>query len=280
MIGTSVSYKKATTVDEALSLLEDGGQLLAGGHSLVPAMKLRLNQPDAVIDIARIPSLKEIRETDDHLVIGATATHGQIASDQLVQTHCPLFAQGAGMIGDRQVRNMGTIGGSMAHADPAADWPAMLIAADAVVVLQSQNGQRPLPAADFFTGFYETALEDGEMITEIHVPKMHAGERAFYAKFAQPASRYAIVGCAVVLAQDNGAITKARVAFTGVSDCAFSDTQVSDALLGKLANAESISAAADQSAEKIDILSDHYASESYRKHLAKVYAKRALERCI
>lgn len=281
MIPTSFTYKRAGSVQEALSLLNEDAKILAGGHSLIPAMKLRLDQPETLIDISRIASLRSISEQGDHLVIGACVTHGEIIKSELIQNHCGLLAACADMIGDVQVRNKGTLGGSLAHSDPAADWPAVMIATGATIKVESNGGSRTIAASDFFTGFYETALQEGELITEIHVPKLDANDRFSYQKFMQPASRFAIVGCAAILriGGDNK-ISSARVALTGVTHHAFMDSPVVAALENQDANAGVMDHASSAAAEVPDMLSDHYASETYRKHLAKVYTKRALLACI
>lgn len=280
MIPSSFEYQRAASVQEALSLLGEDAQLLAGGHSLIPAMKLRLNQPGTLVDISRIEALKQISESGQHLVIGAAATHGQIAASALVQQHCAFLAAGAGEIGDIQVRNKGTIGGSLAHADPAADWPGLLIAAGAEIEMVGSGGSRKLKAEDFFQGFFETALEEGEIITAVHVPKMHADQRARYEKFAQPASRYAIVGVAVVLTFYDGSIREARVGVNGLADCAYLDTAVIAALENQKANADTAATAAQKAGEGKHPMSDHYASEKYRANLARVVTKRAINACL
>jgi len=278
MIPSTFEYKKATSVDEALSMMSEDSKLLAGGHSLIPAMKLRLNQPSAVIDISSIDSLKGISDEGDHIMIGAAATHADIASSSLVEAACSMIAHGSGEIGDIQVRNKGTIGGSLAHADPAADWPALVIAADATICVRSQNDTREIPAADFFTGFYETALKDDEIITSIKIPKLSAGSSSTYVKFSQPASRFAIVGCAIVKNMDSqGEVGNIKVAITGVSERAYRDHGVEDELMGQPLSDEVIEAASLKAASRVDVMSDHYASEVYRKHLAQVYVKKALK---
>ena len=280
MIPASCSYQRAHSVEEALALLaEHGGEakILAGGHSLVPAMKLRLNQPGILIDIARIASLRYIREENGHIAIGAATTHNDIAISDLLARHLPIYPHAADLIGDVQVRNRGTLGGSIAHADPSADWPAVLLATDAVIVAKSQSGQRHIPAADFFTGFYSTALEEGELVTEVRIPLPPAGTRSAYHKFMQPASRFAIVGCAVSAKVSGGSCSDVRVALTGVSDAAFRDHDVEQALEGKAPTAETIASAAQHAAKGVSIMADHYASEEYRGHLARVFVKRALQ---
>lgn len=276
MIPNSFDYKRASSVEEAIALLNDDSKILAGGHSLIPAMKLRLNQPETLIDITHISGLRSISDGGDHIVIGANSTHHDIVKSDLVNASAPILAQGGDLIGDIQVRNKGTLGGSIAHADPAADWPAMLIACNATIKVQGAEGTRTIAADDFFTGFYETALQDGEIITEVQVPKQGANTKGYYAKFPQPASRFAIVGCAVVLTHENGNCTKVNVAYNGLTDHAFRDTAAQAALEGKAPSDATTAEATAAAAEGVDVLSDHYASEAYRKHLAKVYLKRAL----
>ena len=265
MIPVAFDYQRATTIDEAIAALSDDSKIIAGGHSLLPAMKLRLNQPAKLVDITKIDMLKGIREEDGEIVIGAATTHGDIAGDELIKKHLPFFAEGASRIGDVQVRNLGTIGGSLAHADPAADWGALVLAADAAVEVQNSGGTRRIKATDFFTGLFSTALEEGEIIVAIHIPVPADGTKTTYQKFAQPASRFAIVGCAVMRTPDG----KTNIAFTGVSEAPFRDSAAESA-----ASAEE---AVDAAVSGVSILGDNYASEEYRKHLAKVYLKKALE---
>lgn len=256
MIPVAFDYQKVKTVDEALAALSNGdSKILAGGHSLLPAMKLRLNQPAKLVDIRGISALKGIKEEDGEIVIGAACTHADIADNKLTRNKLSLFAEGASMIGDVQVRNHGTIGGSLAHADPAGDWPALVLAADASIEVQGKNGKRRIKATDFFTGLFSTALQEHEIITAVRVPVPPEGTKATYQKFVQPASRFAIVGCAVVRYPGG----KTHIAFTGVSDNAFRADDGEAALSGVI------------------FLSDHYASAEYRKHLAKVYLEKALQ---
>lgn len=266
-------------MDEALSMLSAAGdeaKILAGGHSLIPAMKLRLNAPEALIDISRIESLNYIRESDGQLHIGAGTTHGQIEHHSGVQQSIPMLSEAAGMIGDPQVRNRGTLGGSIAHADPAADWPALLLAADATIHLHGASGSRTVAAGDFFMGLFMTALQEDEIITAISFPLPGDGHRSTYQKFTQPASRFALVGCAAALELNGSKITKAHVAYSGVSAKPFRDSGVEGALVGQEFNAATIEAASKHAAENVSIMSDHFASERYRKHLTKVYTARAL----
>ena len=272
MISTSFQYKRATSVEDALNALNQDSKILAGGHSLIPALKLRINYTDALIDITKIASLKKISVDGNNLCIGAAATHADIASNSEVKTHAALFAQVAGQIGDVQVRNAGTIGGSIAHADPAADWPAALLAADATVVIQSKSGSRQIAAADFFTGIFSTALTADELITEIRVPSMQV-KKSHYEKFAQPASRFALVGCAVVADANGGNI---RIAFTGVSDTPYLDKKAQQSLDGKSLTESTIASAVAAMDTTVYTMSDHYANEKYRSHLAGVMMSRAL----
>jgi carbon-monoxide dehydrogenase medium subunit len=267
-------YEKVNTIDEALAaLLHDDTKILAGGHSLIPAMKLRLSHPSKLVDIGGVAELKGIKEEDGEIVIGAMATHADIVRDSLIKNKLPFFAEGGSLIGDLQVRNHGTIGGSLAHADPAADWPAMVLAADGAIEVRSSGGKRRIKAVDFFTGLFTTALQDGEIITSIRIPVPAGGTKTTYQKFEQPASGFAIVGCAVMRFADG----KTNIAFTGVSDNAFRDSDAENAIGGNPLNDTSIGAAVDNALKNVHVLGDNFASETYRKHLAKVYLKKALQ---
>ncbi len=273
MIPATFDYEKAGTIDEAIAALSGGGKILAGGHSLIPAMKFRLNQPSKLIDIAGIATLRNIGEEDGEIVIGAGCTHADIAGDQLIKTNLPFFAEGASMIGDLQVRNHGTIGGSLAHADPGADWPALVLSADAAIEVQGNKGKRRVKATDFFTGLFSTALQEDEIIIAIRIPVPAPGTKTTYQKFVQPASRFAIVGCAVMCLADG----KTTIAFTGVADNAFRDGIAENAVSGKTLNEASIDEAVNAALQNVTIMGDHFASEEYRRHLAKVYLKKALQ---
>ncbi len=269
MIPATFEYTKATSVEDAIAGLAGGdAKILAGGHSLLPAMKLRLNMAGKLVDISKLEALKGVEIEDGEIVIGAATTHAAISNDPIVKEHLSFFAEGAHHIGDVQVRNHGTIGGSLAHADPAADWPALVLAADAAIEVQGVSGKRRIPAADFFEGLFTTALAEDEIITAIRVPVPEAGSKSTYMKFVQPASRFAIVGCAVVKPASGGI----RIAFTGVSDMAFRDT-AAEAAYGT----GGTEAACNAALENVTIMSDHFASENYRKHLAKLYLRKALE---
>jgi carbon-monoxide dehydrogenase medium subunit len=273
MIPAAFDYERVKTVDEAIAALSnDDTKILAGGHSLIPAMKLRLSRPGKLVDIGGITALKDIKEEDGEIVIGAAATHADIMYHNLIKQHLPLFSEGAALIGDMQVRNYGTIGGSLAHADPAADWPAMVLAADATIEVQGSNGSKRIPAAEFFTGLFATALQPNEIITAIRIPIPANGSKSTYQKFAQPASRFALAGCAVMRFADG----RTNIAFTGVGEHAFRDTNAEQAIAGKPIEEAIINTAVNAALQNVAVLGDHYASIPYRTHLAKVYLKKAL----
>ena len=279
MIPSTLTYKKATSVSEALQFLSEGGEhakLLAGGHSLIPALKLRLNDHEYFIDVSKIDELKSIDEKNGHIDIGAMVTHDDIAKSSLLKEKVPMFPQGAELIGDVQVRNFGTIGGSIAHADPAADWPGLLLAAEATIQIEGLDSSRSISAEDFFQGLFMTDLSDEEMITSISVPVPNTNSKSAYLKFMQPASRFALVGCAVQVSLADGKIEKARVAFNGVSAKPFRDTKVEAALEGQPFTPETITNAASLAADDVSIMSDHYASQEYRRQMAQVFVERTL----
>ncbi len=273
MIPAAFDYQKARTVDEAIAALSGDVKILAGGHSLIPAMKLRMNRPSKLVDITGLTELKGIKEEDGEIVIGAAVTYADIGTDNLIKSKLPFFAEAIPEIGDLQVRNHGTIGGSLAHADPAADWPALVLATDAVIEVQSIKGKRRIKAANFFTGLFTTALAEREIITAIRIPIPTDGSKACYQKFEQPASRFALVGCAVVRFPDG----KTNIAFTGVSENAFRDSGAENEVSGKELNEASILAASTAALSSVTVLGDRFASAEYRDHLAEVCLKKALE---
>jgi carbon-monoxide dehydrogenase medium subunit len=258
---------------EALSLLADpGAKPLAGGMSLIPMMKLRLSAPETLVDLSRIAGLNGISEVDGELRIGALATHAQVASNGLVRSKCPLLAETAAMIGDVQVRNMGTMGGSLAHADPAADYPAAMQALEAKITISSTKGERTVSAKDFFVDTFTTALEPGELVTAVSVPQDGNATGTSYQKLLQPASGFAVVGIAVRLRKQGDAITFARVGVTGLSPNSFRAAKVEEALLA----GKSVEEASALVADGVDANSDIQASAEYRKHVAAVYTARAI----
>lgn len=279
MFPAEFAYHRPASVDEAIRLLQKHGtdaKLLAGGHSLLPAMKLRLSRPADLIDIGHLPALKYIKDESSHLAIGAAATHWMLESSDLVKEKAPLLAQAAALIGDVQVRNMGTVGGSLAHADPAADYPAAILAAEAQIRVKGPAGERQIAAAEFFVDLYLTSLQPEEIILEVRVPVLPKNAGSCYLKFSHPASRFAVVGCAATVTVDQGKCKEARVAFNGVASVAFRDRAVEEALQGKALDADSIEAAAAKAAGEVELLSDVFAGEEYRRHLARVYARRAI----
>jgi carbon-monoxide dehydrogenase medium subunit len=277
VIPQEFDYSRPTTVQEAVDLLADGeAKVLAGGMSLIPLMKLRLSAPEHVVDLGRIPELNRIAEDGGSLHLGALLTHHQVASSGLVQEKCPLMAETAAHIGDAQVRNMGTLGGSAAHADPAADYPAALCALEAKVRLVRKDSERVMGIEDFFVDVLTTAVEPEEIITELVLPIEEPGTGVSYQKLRQPASGFAIVGIAARVRKDGGKITMARIGVTGLGATAYRATGV-EALLegteGSQADVARASAAVD---EGIDANSDLHASSDYRKHVARVYTARAV----
>jgi len=269
-------YLRAGSVDEALASAADGGKFLAGGHSLLPAMKLRLDSPEQLIDIGRIPELQGI-SANGALTIGAAATHAEIAASSDVQTMCAALASACGQVGDQAVRNFGTIGGNIAHADPASDPPTVLVACGATVNIQGADGARSVAAQDFFIDLFETALEDGELITSLSLPNCSDCQCA-YVKFPHPASRYAIVGVAVCLKIDGGSCAQADVAVGGATMKAVKCAGAEAALAGTTLDDAALSAAAE--AVKADIadelIGDIAYPEAYRQQMAGVFLKRAV----
>lgn len=280
MIPTSFDYVTAKNLDDALSLLakhKDDAKLLAGGHSLLPAMKLRIAQPKVLIDISRIKDLNYIREEGGQIRIGAMTTHFQIETSDLLRRVCPLLPETATNLGDMQVRNKGTMGGSIAHADPAADWPAAVIALGAEMVAVGPKGERVIKSDDFFVELFTSALQPGEILREIRFtpPKGKFGQA--YMKFRHPASGFAVVGVAVSLTAEGSKCGACSVGVTGLSGKAFRAGGVERALKSASLDGKTLSAAADHVADGVDANADLFASGEYRKHLGQVYARRALE---
>ncbi len=277
MIPQSFEYSAPTSLAEALALLADGSaKALAGGMSLIPLMKLRLAAPEHVVDLGRIPGLSYIREDSGAIHIGAMTTHYELESSELLRRRCPLLAEAASNIGDVQVRNMGTIGGSVAHADPAADYPASLMALEAKVRLIRSGGERTLPLEEFIVDTMTTALEPGELIAEVIVPVEALGTGVSYQKMVHPASGFAVVGIAARVRRTNGKVGFARIGVTGVAAKAFRALSAEQALAG----GGDINAAAARVADGVEANSDLYASAEYRMHMARIYAGRALRRAM
>ena len=280
MISAEFEYFAPKTLEEAVALLDqhpDDAKVLAGGHSLIPAMKLRLAQPQLLIDLGKIKGLSYIREEQDQILIGAMTTHYELESSVALKQTCPLLPECASHIGDVQVRNKGTIGGSLAHADPAGDWPAAIIALRAELVASGSAGEKVIAADDFFVDLLTTALFPGEILREIRVKKPAGRVGQSYQKVPHPASGFAVVGVAVTLTlSSDGTCESAGVGITGLSSKAFRAATVEGALVGKTLNEQVIADAAALAADGSDANSDLYASGEYRSHLARVYTKRAI----
>jgi aerobic carbon-monoxide dehydrogenase medium subunit len=275
-------YHAPSTLQEAIALLTQyngEAKILAGGHSLLPIMNLRLAQPKALIDISKIPGLSGIREDNGSIVIGAMTTHYLVESSSLLKQKVPILPETAAVIGDVQVRNRGTIGGSIAHADPAGDLPGTAVALDLQLKAVGPRGERSLRAREFFVDILTTALQPDEILTEIRVPAMAPRTGSAYEKFPNPASRYAIVGAAAVVTLDsNGVCQKASVGLNGVTGTPVAAVGVEQALVGQRVNAQSIQEASAKAADGLEPLGDIFASATYRAHLACVFTKRALTR--
>lgn len=276
MVPASFEYHRPASLDAAVTLLAslgDDARVLAGGHSLIPAMKLRLAQPTALVDLSAIGELRTIEERGGRLAIGAMATHAEILASSLLAKRCPIFPAAAHYIGDTQVRNLGTIGGSLVHADPAADWPAVVLALDAELEVTGPSGRRTIAAKDFFVDVLQTSLQPGEILCFVHVAPTDA--HVAYVKTEQKASGFAL--CGVAATTDRKA-KRVRVGITGVAPVAYRATAVEQALEGREISEESIADAAGHAADTIDALSDIHASADFRAHLAQVNTARALSR--
>ncbi len=272
-------YHRAGSVQEAVELLARYGEfarLLAGGHSLLPLMKLRMAEPKHLVDIRRIPGLSGVREEAGVLIIGAATPHQVLERSPLVRQRLPILSEAAAQIGDAQVRNMGTIGGSLAHADPAADLPAVMLAVGAELVAVGPKGRRALPVDGFFAKLFTTTLAPGEMLTEVRIPLPPAGTGGAYAKFAHPASRYAIVGVAATLTVVARKISAARVAITGVGAKPARASATESALVGKTAEAGMVASGAEKAVEGLAFRSDARMDPDYARALVVTFTRRAL----
>jgi carbon-monoxide dehydrogenase medium subunit len=280
MIPSAFEYVRAASVEDAIRLLQESngeGKVIAGGHSLVPLMKFRLTTPATLIDISRIPQLRGVRKEGNRLIVGALTTHHQLMNDPLVKEHIPVLAEAAGHIGDMQIRNRGTVGGNLAHADPAADLPGVALALDAFVELQGEDGKELVEVDGFFLGPLLTALPETSVLTHVSfaIPPSHT--RSIYLKYPHPASGYAVIGvCAIAGTGPDGVIDFIRVGINGVGDVAYRAKAVEQTLLGCQPSAELIRKAAAHAADEGEIGSDLFASAEYRRHLSSVYTERAL----
>lgn len=277
MIPAAFEYQRAVSLDDALAKLAaagGAGKLIAGGHSLVPLMKLRLSEPAVLIDVAHVPDFAGVRETEGRIAIGAGTTHHDVAASPLLAERCPALAETAAVIGDPQVRNRGTLGGSLAHADPAADYPATLLALDADFRVAGPGGARVVAARAFFQGMFTVDLGADEILTGVTFAPVRA---AAYAKLHQRASRFAVVGVAAALEASAGRIASARVGLTGAAACPCRLGNVEAALSGRPATAETVAEAARIAGDGLeDLNGDVHASAGYRRAMIPVFAKRAL----
>ena len=276
MIPASFEYVAPTSVEDALAALAeagDEGKVLAGGQSLLPVLRMRLNAPEKVIDLGRVEGLRGIREDGDTIVIGAMTTHDEVANSELVKEHAALLAKATAEVADPQIRHRGTLGGAIVHADPAGDLGAPVLALDAEMVIAGPGGERTVAAKDFFTDLFETAVGDGELLTAIRIPK-HAGWGAHYEKFVRVAHQWSIVGVAATVKADGGTISEAKIGLTNMGSTPLRAASVEAALAGKSASdvADACSSAADGTNPPSDLNGD----ADYRRHLATVLTSRAV----
>jgi carbon-monoxide dehydrogenase medium subunit len=274
MIPARFDYEVAESTEQAVSLLgsREDAKVLAGGHSLIPLLRLRITRPSLLVDIGRIDGLSYVRDAGESLAIGATTRYKAILQDPLVQEHCPIVSHTAGLIGDRQVRHRGTIGGSLAHGDPASDLPAVMLAVGAELVIAGPEGERTVPAAEFFRGVFDTAVGPGELLTEIRIPKL-GGAGWSYLKFTRRAQDWATVGVAAIV-RHNGAVQEARIGLTNMGATPLRASAAEQALVAGEEDP------ASHMAEGTDPVSDVGASAEFRSHLARVVGKRAIEEAL
>ena len=277
MIPAAFEYFAPATVDEALGLLREhsDAKVLAGGQSLMPALRLRLAAPESIVDIGKIDDLRGVRDDGDALVIGAMTPHSTVQTDPLVTEHARLISLATATVGDPQIRHRGTFGGSLAHADPAADLPVVAMALDASFVIAGADGRRTVPAADFFQGVFSTALGEDELLVEVRVPK-YTGWGAHYEKFSRVAQGWSIVSVAAAVRVDGGSIAEARVALGNMGPTPVRATAVEEALVGQPATADAVRAAAARAADGTSPGTDLNGDADYRRHLATVLTRRAV----
>jgi len=282
MIPAAFEYAAPTTLDGVIQTLvdnEDDAKLLAGGHSLLPLMKLRLAAPALLVDLGRVPDLAYIRDAGDHVAIGAMTTEYALESSDLLRDRLPLLAEAAGMIGDQQVRNRGTIGGSLAHADPASDLPTVVTALRGEIIATGPNGQRSIPAEEFFQDIWTSVLDPTEVLTEVRIPYV-AGAAQTYEKFRLRAADWAIVGVAISATRQDGNVGDISVVLTNVGPTPVRAKGVEDALKGGPVTREVIATAAEKASDGLEPSGELKASPDYKRHLARVLTRRALERVL
>jgi len=283
-VPAAFEYHSANSVDEAISLLQqygDEAKLLAGGHSLIPSMKLRLSTPGHLVDLGKISGLAYIREDGGAVAVGAMTPYRQIETSNVLASNFALLPEGTSVIGDTQVRNRGTIGGSTAHSDPSADMPGIVLALKADILAQGPNGVRTISADDFFKGAFETALQPDEVLTELRFAKPAAHTGSAYMKLENKASHYAVAGCAAVITLDSaGVCTAASVVITGAAMKATRASGVEAALVGKQLDEATIADAASHASEGLELVEDIHGSKAYRSQMAQVMARRAIARAV
>lgn len=279
MIPAPFAYARPSSVDEALQAIADGGEdvkILAGGQSLIPVMRLRLAAPETVVDLGRVAGLRGVREEDDAIVVGAMTTHSDVVADPLIARWAPVVAQATETVADRQVRHRGTFGGALAHADPAGDLPAVALALGAEFVIAGLSGRRTVAASDFFVDYLTTALEEGELLVEIRLPKLAGEWGQRYEKFNRVAQAWSIVAVAALVRREGDTIAEARIGLTNMGPTPLRASAVEAALAGAPATRESVEAAAAHAAEGTSPSSDLNAQADYREHLAQVLTRRAV----
>ncbi len=274
-------YEVAESVDHAIELLDEYGEeakLIAGGHSLIPLMRLRLAVPTALIDLDRLDDLRYVNDEGDHLAVGALTHHRDVHNNELVNEHCGILGYTAGLLGDPSVQHRGTLGGTLAHGDPAGDMPSVMCALEAEIVIQGSGGERTVGALDFFEDFLMTALEPQEVITEVRVPKLGSNTGWSYKKFSRRSQDWALVGVAAVVEKENGGISSARIGLTSMGSTPIRASAVEEALSG--ASADQVAEAANSADEGTSPGSDDAASAEFRRHLARVWTRRAVEEAL
>jgi carbon-monoxide dehydrogenase medium subunit len=278
VIPATFDYEVAESAEHAIELLGsmEDAKLIAGGHSLLPLMKFRLARPATLVDIGRVEGLAGVRDAGDHITVGALTRHHDLEHDPLAREHCPLLAYTAGLVGDRQVRHRGTLGGSLAHGDPASDLPTVALTLDAEIVVRGPAGERTVAAGEFFRGFFETALAPDELIVEVRFPKTTGGWS--YLKFRRRSVDWAMVAVAAVVEKANGSIEGARIGLTNMGQTPLRAAAAEAALAG--APREGVAGAAEQAAEGTDPPGDTFASAEFRRHLSRVLTRRAVEEAI
>ena len=279
MIPPKFDYYAPSSLQEAMELVsthQESGKIIAGGHSLIPLLKLRLTEPETLIDLRRIDGLDRISESNGAIEIGSLVTHSEVVYSELISSRLPLLAAAASVIGDPQVRNVGTVGGNLAHADPASDLPAAMISLNATIELQSIRGRRSVAIDDFFVDLLTTSMEPDEILTSITIPVPNAKTGWSYAKLPNPASHYAIVGVAALISVDGGKCVSASVGITGLGSTPGRAAEVESALVGRDLSEDVIAAASQTAPAGFDVLEDIHASTEYREHVVKVHARRAV----